>query len=88
MLEQLASAKRTGYVPIDARSLMHDWVRLSTFYLAAPMRSAHAVKLVEHMGNLRWERPVCRIQRQALLEGLQAETLRLAMLGHSIRRRR
>ena len=76
VLEQLASAKRTGYMPIDVLGLMQDWVRLSTFYLAAPMRSVHAVELVEHLGNRRWERPVCRVQREALLHALQEETPR------------
>lgn len=79
VLEQLTSAQRTGYVTIDARRLMQDWVTLSTFFLAAPMRSTHAVELVEHMGNRRWERPVCRVQREALLNALQEETLRLAL---------
>jgi len=75
VLEQLSTAKRTGYVPVDARSLVKDWVKLSADYLAAPMNYARASDLIEHMGNLRWERPVCRIQRQALLAGLQVETV-------------
>jgi len=79
VLEQLASAKRTGYVPVDARSLVEDWVKLSAAYLSAPTNFARAADLIEHMGNLRWERPVCRIQRQALLAGLQVETFRRLM---------
>jgi len=79
VLEQLSSAKRTGYVPVDARSLLKDWVKLSAAYLAAPTNFARAAELIEHMGNLRWERPVCRIQRQALLSGLQVETVRRLM---------
>lgn len=80
VLEQLTSTKRTGYVPCDARALLQDWVRLSWSYLIAPAKPAHAIDLIGHMGNLRWERPVCRIQRDSLLASLQVEALHLAVL--------
>ncbi|WP_129782223.1 hypothetical protein [Peristeroidobacter soli] len=80
VLEQLASARRTGYLPVDTRAVLHDWMRLSWTYLIAPANPAHAAELIEHMGSRRWERPVCHIQRQALLESLKMEALQLALL--------
>lgn len=84
VLEQLATAKRTSYVPSDTRDLLQEWLRLSWLYLFSPATSAHAAELIGHMGNRRWERPVCRIQRDSLLESLQLETLHLAMLRSGI----
>jgi hypothetical protein len=80
VLEQVSSAMRTRYVPIDMRDLLRDWVRLSWSYLLAPANPAHAIELTAHLGDLRWERAVCRVQRDALLESLQLETLHLAVL--------
>lgn len=85
VLEQLASAKRTRYVPADMRDLLRDWVRLSWLCLLSPPTPAHAIDLIAHMGQLRWERPVCRIQREALLESLQLEILHLAMHRNALR---
>jgi len=84
VLEQLSAAKRTCYVPSYARDLLRDWVSLSWSYLLAPGNSWHAIELIGSMGNLRWERPVCRVQRDALLEGLQVEALQLAVLRNGI----
>jgi len=84
VLEQLASAKRTSYVPSDTRDLLREWLRLSWSYLFAPATAAHAVELIGHMGDRRWDRPVCRIQRDSLLESLQQETLHLAMIRSGI----
>lgn len=85
VLEQFSSISRTRYVPRDAHELMLRWVSLSWLYLFAPANSVHAVELVAHMGNLRWERPVCRIQRDLLLESLRMETLLLSLLRQGVR---
>lgn len=75
VLEQVYSAQRTRYVAVDMRELLCEWVRLSWAYLIAPEDRAVARELIEHMGNRRWERPVCRALREALLESMQAEAL-------------
>lgn len=73
VLEQLSSAQRMGHVPVDLVELLCEWVRRSWVYLLAPADTALARTLIEHLGNLRWERPVCQVQRDALLESMQAE---------------
>lgn len=79
VLEQLSPGSRTRYLSNDARELVLEWARLSWLYLLAPANPVHAHELVTHMGNLRWERAVCRVQRDLLFESLQTETHLLTM---------
>ena len=78
VLEQLSSAVRTRYVPRDFQALVFQWAHLSWLYLIAPTDPDHAANLVAHMGDRRWERRVCRLQRDQLLVSLRTETLLLA----------
>lgn len=78
VLEQLAPAKRTSYLSTTLHALIHEWVTLSCSFLLDPLNSARATEMIEHMGSRRWERPVCRFQRESLLESLRAETVQLA----------
>lgn len=82
VLEQLSSAQRTRHVPFDLVDLLCEWVRRSWAYLLAPADATLATALVEHLGNLRWERPVGRVQRDALIESMQAEAF--ALIGASV----
>ena len=87
VLEQLAPAKRASYVPAGLQALIHEWATLSRSFLLDPSNPTHVAELIAHMGNCRWERPVCRIQRQWLLENLRMEALRLTAPGTETRAR-
>lgn len=78
VLEQLSSARQTSYLSLSTKNLLVKWTALSHAYLRTPTDALVAMALIEHMGNLQWERPVCRTQRDALLQGLVADAICLA----------
>jgi hypothetical protein len=77
VLEQLTPMIEANYVSGRVASVLHAWIMLSRKYLREPKDLIASAELIENLGDSRWERPVGRAHREALLAGLLDDWLEL-----------
>lgn len=77
VLEQLTTMIDANYVSLRVASVLHAWIILSRKYLREPGDLTTSVELIENLGDARWERPVGKVHREALLTGLLDDWLTL-----------
>ena len=72
-LEQLRPVIHTNFASIRLIGVFRDWIDSSLKYLRNPCCSLSAHELIATLGDRRWERPVDKAHREALLGGLRQE---------------
>jgi hypothetical protein len=79
VLEQLRRMIHDNHRSIETIDVSRMWIGLSGNYFHDPQYSANAATLVENLGDRRWERPVGKAHREALLVGLHDDWIRVEL---------